>query len=111
MAEYHVVMDDAVPSYKFSTEDWKSPKPKEGEMRKLTVEGLVTVGGMIKVGRSKRGGFMGIGAKEDGGAVIGPSARIVQSFQVGECLIHEVDAFVNPDLLWRYFDQLRIPGF
>ena len=71
--------------------------------------GVVTLGGVIDVGRSKTGGFMGIGAKEDGGVTIN-GAKIVQSFMVENSYIHEVDALVSPEILWRYIDQLRIPG-
>lgn len=71
--------------------------------------GVITLGGTIDVGRSKTGGFMGLGGKEDGGVTIN-GAKIVQTLEVGNCLIHEVDALVSPDLLWRYLDQLRIPG-
>jgi hypothetical protein len=63
------------------------------------------------VGRSKSGGFWGYGAKEDGDIVIGPEAKIVQSFNVESCVVHEMDALVSPLALWRYCDQLRIPGF
>lgn len=71
--------------------------------------GVVTLGGVIDVSRSTTGGFMGIGAKEDGGVTIN-GARIVQSYMVANCIIHEVDALVSPEILWRYIDQLRIPG-
>ena len=71
--------------------------------------GVITIGGVIDVGRSVSGGFMGIGGKEDGGVKIN-GAKIVQTVEVDTCLIHEVDALVSPELLWRYCDQLRIPG-
>lgn len=71
--------------------------------------GVLTLGGVIDVGRSMVGGFMGIGAKEDGGVTIN-GAKIVQSYEINNCFIHEVDALVSPDILWRYVDQLRIPG-
>jgi uncharacterized surface protein with fasciclin (FAS1) repeats len=71
--------------------------------------GVVTIGGVIDVGRSRSGGFMGIGGKEDGGVTIN-GAKIVQTIEVDQSVIHEVDALVSPDLLWRYIDQLRIPG-
>jgi hypothetical protein len=46
---------------------------------------------------------MGFGAKEDGGVVIGNNeARIVKSKNVGsKGVVHEVDSFVAPDLIWR----------
>ena len=71
--------------------------------------GVITLGGVIDVGRSKTGGFMGIGGKEDGGITIN-GAKILQSFEVGNSFVHEVDALVSPEILWRYVDQLRIPG-
>mmetsp|Transcript_21263 Transcript_21263/g.24602 ORF Transcript_21263/g.24602 Transcript_21263/m.24602 type:complete len:253 (+) Transcript_21263:284-1042(+) len=74
--------------------------------------GVVTFGGVVDVNRSKSGGFMGFGGEEDGGVTIN-SAKILRSFEVGtdsSCVIHEVDALVSPDVLWRYVDQLRIPG-
>ncbi len=71
--------------------------------------GVVSLGGVIDVGRSKVGGFMGIGGQEDGGVTIN-GAKVVQSIQVDRCLIHEVDKLVSPDILFRYLDQLRIPG-
>ena len=67
--------------------------------------------GEVPVGRSKSGGVLGFGAKEDGDIVIGPEAKIVQSFEVEECLVHDMDSLVSPEVLWRYCDQLRIPGF
>lgn len=71
--------------------------------------GVITLGGVIDVARSVTGGFMGIGGKEDGGVTIN-GAKILQTFQVDNCLVHEVDALVSPEILWRYVDQLRIPG-
>lgn len=71
--------------------------------------GVITLGGVIDVGRSKTGGFMGIGGQEDGGVTIN-GAKILQSFEVGNSFVHEVDGLVSPDILWRYVDQLRIPG-
>ncbi len=52
---------------------------------------------------------MGIGGKEDGGVTIN-GAKILSTTEVDTCLIHEVDALVSPEILWRYCDQLRIPG-
>lgn len=74
------------------------------------IAAIVTLGGEVPVGRSKSGGFLGFGAKEDGDIVIGPEAKIVQSFQVEESIVHEVDSLVSPVVLWRYADQLRLPG-
>jgi uncharacterized surface protein with fasciclin (FAS1) repeats len=71
--------------------------------------GVITVGGVIDVGRTVTGGFMGIGGKEDGGVTIN-GAKILQTIEVDNCLIHEMDALVSPEVMWRYIDQLRIPG-
>ena len=49
------------------------------------------------------------GGKEDGGVTVN-GANIVESFEVRSCIVHEVDALVSPQLLWRYMDQLRLPG-
>ena len=71
--------------------------------------GVITMGGTIDVGRSVVGGFMGIGGKEDGGVTV-QGAKVLESFTVGGGIVHEMDSLVSPDLLWRYSDQLRIPG-
>lgn len=74
------------------------------------IGGVLTMGGEVRVGPSQSGGFFGIGGKNDGGVVIGSNARIVRSIQIGAGLVHEVDSLVSPEILWRYVDQLRIPG-
>lgn len=71
--------------------------------------GVVTIGGVVDIGRSTTGGFMGIGGKEDGGITVN-GARILQSFNVDNAVVHEVDKLISPEILWRYCDQLRIPG-
>ena len=71
--------------------------------------GVITIAGVVDVGRSRSGGFMGIGGKEDGGVTIN-GAKIVQTTEIETALVHEVDALVSPEILWRYLDQLRIPG-
>jgi uncharacterized surface protein with fasciclin (FAS1) repeats len=117
MGLYHVVATEAVTAAQLRTEDWTGPKPKiDGSPRPIKVQALVTMAGEVPVGRSKSGGlfFFGrsIGAKEDGDVVIGTdNARIVKSYKVGKSFVHEVDALISPVLLWRYCDQLRIPGF
>lgn len=113
MALYHVVSLDKLTATQLRTEDWTGPKPKDGSPRPFTVGGILTMGGEVAVGRSKSGGFLGLGAKEDGDAVIGSNARILKSYTLGdnEGIVHEMDAFISPELLWRYCDQLRIPGF
>jgi len=111
MGAYHVITTEAVSSMRLRTEDWRKPRPKDGSPPPLTIGGINTLGGEVPVGRKKSGGFLGWGAKEDGGIVIGPEAQIVQSNNVGNSIVHEVDAFISPLILWRYFDQLRMPGF
>mmetsp|Transcript_3959 Transcript_3959/g.7077 ORF Transcript_3959/g.7077 Transcript_3959/m.7077 type:complete len:234 (+) Transcript_3959:123-824(+) len=110
LASYHVIANGKVTQERLKREDWTVPRV-DG-VAALNIGGVVTMGGELRVGRSKSGGFMGWGAKEDGGLVIGNNeARIVKSTSVGNGIVHEVDGFVAPDLIWRYFDQLRIPGF
>ena len=111
MAAYHVIATEAVDEVRLRTEDWRKGRPKDGSPPPLTVRGVMTLGGEVPVGRSKSGGFLGWGAEEDGGVVVGPEAKIIQSFKVGDCIVHEMDALVSPVVLWRYCDQLRIPGF
>jgi len=109
MGAYHVIDEEAITAERLYREDWT--KPKQDGKPVLTIGGVVTLGGEVPVGRSKSGGFLGWGAKEDGGVTVGPEAKVVQSFNVGNCIVHEVDAFISPLILWRYCDQLRIPGF
>lgn len=94
MAAYHTVGDEMVSLETLSSDN---------------VGGILTMGGEVVVGASQTGGFFGIGAKDDGGVVVG-SGRIVQSYPVGPGVVHEVDGVVSPAILWRYMDQLRIPG-
>mmetsp|Transcript_35922 Transcript_35922/g.86706 ORF Transcript_35922/g.86706 Transcript_35922/m.86706 type:complete len:243 (+) Transcript_35922:192-920(+) len=111
LASYHVMPNGKVTQERLKREDWTVPRSADG-VAALSIGGVLTVGGELRVGRSKSGGFMGFGAKEDGGVVIGNNeARVVKSTIVGNGVVHEVDGFVAPDLIWRYFDQLRIPGF
>lgn len=71
--------------------------------------GVVTIGGVVDVGRSVTGGFFGFGGKEDGGTTVNGS-KLIQTVEVDKTLIHEMDSLISPELLWRYVDQLRIPG-
>ncbi len=71
--------------------------------------GVVTIGGVVDVGRSVTGGFFGIGGKEDGGTTVNGS-KLIQTIEIDNTLIHEMDSLISPELLWRYVDQLRIPG-
>jgi uncharacterized surface protein with fasciclin (FAS1) repeats len=112
IGSYHVILSDAVPANQLFIEDWTGPKPAPGTQRPIKVGGINTVGGGVPISREKTGGFMGWGAKEDGVAVIGSdNAKILRSLKIGKSIIHETDAFISPQLLWRYLDQLRIPGF
>ena len=112
LAAYHVIPAGKVTQERLKREDWTVPRSVDG-LAALSIGGVVTLGGELRVGRSKSGGFMGWGAKEDGGVVIGNNdAKIVKSTNVGaKGIVHEMDGMVAPDLIWRYFDQLRIPGF
>jgi len=108
---YHFVSIEAVSAERLRREDWTAPRTPEGKPA-LKVEGIMTLGGEVPIGRSKSGGFLGWFAKEDGGIVVGTDdAKIIESYTVGNCIVHEVDALVSPVILWRYCDQLRIPGF
>lgn len=110
LASYHVIANGKVTQERLKREDWTVPKV-DG-VAALSIGGVLTLGGELRVGRSKSGGFMGFGAKEDGGVVIGNNeAKVIKSTTVGNGVVHEVDGFTAPDLIWRYFDQLRIPGF
>lgn len=73
----------------------------------ITSGGIVTVGGEVMVGKSKVGGFMGFGGKEDGGVLVSGS-KILETKMVENCIVHEMDGLISPDILWRYMDQLRI---
>jgi hypothetical protein len=53
--------------------------------------------------------MFGVGGQEDGGLLIN-KARATQTSQVGTGLVHEVETLVCPNVMWRYMDQLRIPG-
>jgi len=95
MGAYHTIAEEKVPVETLLS----------GE-----VGGVVTMGGEVGVGPSKSGGFFGFGAQEDGSVVVGPGSRMVRSTPVGPGVVHEVDGLVSPNILWRYIDQLRIPG-
>lgn len=71
--------------------------------------GVITLGGTVPIDRKVRGGFLGIGGQEDGSVTIN-GANVMGSYQVGNGIIHEVDELISPQMLFRYLDQLRIPG-
>lgn len=140
MGSYHIIAEESVDAMKLRTEDWSKGKPEDGSRPNTMVAGIKTLSGEVPVGRSKSGGFLGWGAKEDGtitnndcllflgnsyswhfiyvsnflflsvvgDIVIGPDAKIVQSFNVEGSFVHEVSHLISPALLWRYCDQLRI---
>jgi uncharacterized surface protein with fasciclin (FAS1) repeats len=55
------------------------------------------------------GGFFGFGGKPDGYSING-NAKIISSIQCSNCIIHEVNGLVNPYLLFRFLDAVRLPG-
>lgn len=70
--------------------------------------GVITMGGEVTIEKSISGGIFGVGGTEDGVKISG--SRVTKSTQFDTGVIHEVDGLVNPFILWRYADQLRIPG-
>ena len=70
---------------------------------------VITVGGEVPVERTVSGGLFGVGGQEDGGVTLN-GAKILRTANVGSGLLHEVDGLVNPNIMWRFMDQLRIPG-
>lgn len=75
--------------------------------------GILTEGGAIPAERTVSGGIFGLGGKEDGGVTLN-GAKVVKSLEFVDAtktgIIHEVDGLISPTILWRYADQLRIPG-
>ena len=75
--------------------------------------GVVTLAGEVPCERSKSGGVFGMGGKEDGGVTLNGS-KVVKTTEFTEndklCIVHEVDGLISPSIVWRYADQLRIPG-
>ncbi|KAL7533327.1 hypothetical protein ACHAWF_004471 [Thalassiosira exigua] len=75
--------------------------------------GVVTVGGEVPAERSVSGGFFGVGGKEDGGVTLN-GAKVVKSMEFADAsttgIVHEVDGFISPSILWRYVDQLKPPA-
>lgn len=71
---------------------------------------------VVVVDRSSTGGMFGVGGQEDGGVIVG-GARVVSTLVLAgdgnakeQILVHATDGLVSPKMLWRYCDQLRIPG-
>ena len=44
-----------------------------------------------------------------GGVLIG-GAKLLNTVEIGNCLVHEMDGLCNPKALFRFLDVLRIPG-
>ncbi|KAL3810682.1 hypothetical protein ACHAXA_003286 [Cyclostephanos tholiformis] len=70
--------------------------------------GIVTEGGVVLAERTVSGGFFGVGGKEDGGVTLN-GAKVVKSLEFADAtktgIVHEVDGFISPSILWRYADQ------
>ena len=120
MGSYHVIATESVSAVELLTEDWTKVKPGKNKKPNTVIASIITMSGEVPVGRSSNslqgiGGLLGFMTKEgdggDGDIVIGPDAKIVQSFIVDGNYVHEVDSLISPLILWRYCDQLRIPGF
>ena len=86
------------------------PEPVTAE-ELFNAGGVITCGGEIPTFLVGGGlfGFLGGGDKEDGTVTIN-GAKLLRSTTIGNSVVHEVDALVSPKILWRYADQLRIPG-
>lgn len=85
-------------------------------MELFNAGGVLCLGGELPIERGTGGGFLGgllgglgQGSREDGSITVG-SAKVTQSIPIGTGIVHEVDGLVSPNVLWRYADQLRIPG-
>jgi uncharacterized surface protein with fasciclin (FAS1) repeats len=52
------------------------------------------------------------GGQEDGSVTLGSDAHILNTYflQSSNTMVHQTDALISPSILWRYMDQLRIPG-
>mmetsp|Transcript_12339 Transcript_12339/g.23594 ORF Transcript_12339/g.23594 Transcript_12339/m.23594 type:complete len:272 (-) Transcript_12339:105-920(-) len=123
MGLYHIVKDEAISYTQLNREDWTVPKTPEG-LPALKFGALMTMGGEVPIERFKKkreGSFFRslldkkktVRDKEGKPVteiVVGPAGTILRSVKVGNAIIHEIDGFTSPMLLWRYFDQLRLPG-
>mmetsp|Transcript_38553 Transcript_38553/g.92874 ORF Transcript_38553/g.92874 Transcript_38553/m.92874 type:complete len:209 (+) Transcript_38553:102-728(+) len=95
IASYHVILEPVTADQLFNS------------------GGVITEGGEVPAERSVSGGFFGVGGKEDGGVTLN-GAKVVNSFEFTDAtktgIVHEIDGFISPSIMWRYADQLRIPG-
>lgn len=95
VASYHVILEPVTADQLFNS------------------GGVITEGGEVAAERSISGGFFGVGGKEDGGVTLNGS-KVIKSLEFADAtktgIVHEVDGFISPSMLWRYADQLRIPG-
>lgn len=108
MVGFHVVPEASISAMELRTEDWTKGRPKDGSKPDTIIAAVTTQAGEVPVGREKTGGVLGWGAKATGDIIVGPEAKILQSYNVGNVTVHEMDALVSPLVLWRYCDQLRI---
>jgi hypothetical protein len=66
----------------------------------LVAGGVVTQGGTLPVGQQTCGTFLGLGGKECGVTI--NEANLIQSFEISNCIIHEVDQLVCPESLLQH---------
>ena len=81
------------------------------EEQLLNSGGVDTLGGDIESSVTSGGlfGFLG-GGDDSQKTMTFNGAKVIKSMEVGAAIVHEVDGLVSPKILWRYADQLRIPG-
>lgn len=129
---YHVIAGEQLGYTQLNREDWTVPKTPEG-LPALKFAAIQTLGGQVPIDRIKKKSDNFFAALFSGGTekqsppkaeneqesterpntqiILGPSATILRSLKIGNVIIHEVDDLISPTILWRYCDQLRIPGF
>lgn len=72
--------------------------------------GVITLGGDIPTFLLQKGIFGFGGGNDEDASVTINGAKLLSTTEIGNCIVHEVDGLVSPKILWRYIDQLRIPG-
>jgi uncharacterized surface protein with fasciclin (FAS1) repeats len=104
IGSYHVIVDDIV-----TTEQLYD----SGGIRTIATGNNP----IVPIERNKVGGnifdMISGNTKDDGTVTIGSNnAHIINTIylQNCNCIIHQMDALISPNILWRYCDQLRIPG-